>query len=73
VNDHQDDFDDDNEATLLARVPEELLGAMRAPSAEDGSSQAAAIEEETTMRQPDGAVDALLAADADADTGRAGS
>ena len=65
MNDHQDDFDDDNEATLLARVPEELLGAMRAPSAEDGSSQAAAIEEETTMRQPDGAVDALLAADAD--------
>ncbi|MBK9264548.1 MAG: tetratricopeptide repeat protein [Polyangiaceae bacterium] len=73
MSDHQDDFDianvaddDDNEATLLARVPDELLGALRAPPAEEGSSEveADAIEEETTMRQPDGVVEALLAADA---------
>jgi len=70
VSDHQDEYDianvvedDDNEATLLARVPDELLGALRRPPADEGSSEQPDVGEETT-RQTDGAVDALLAADA---------
>lgn len=54
--------DDDNEATILAQVPEDLLGAMR-----EAAPEAQAVEigdEQETMRQTDGSVDVLLAADA---------
>lgn len=59
--------DEDNEATLLARVPDELLGALRTPPAEvPAVVDEAEVIEETTLVQPEGQVDALLAADAEA-------
>lgn len=56
--------DDDNEATLMARVPDELLGALRTPPAEGGSSEQPDAMDEATPVEPDSAVDALVEADA---------